>query len=52
MKTLKYWYYGTLFVIFEFFFRMTLNWSNDWQKVMEAHEEASYYSRKMEAHQP
>lgn len=51
MKTLKYWYYGVLFVITEFLFRVTLNWSNDWEKVMEAHETASKYFLKMEEHQ-
>lgn len=52
MKTLKYWYYGTLFLIFQFFFYLTLNWSNDWEKVVEANEEAFHYFRKMEAYRP
>jgi hypothetical protein len=52
VRAAKYWYYGTLFVITEFLFRVTLNWSNDWQRVMDAHATAAKYFVKMEEHQP
>lgn len=52
MKLAKYWYYGTMFLIFEFFFRVTLNWSSDWERVMEAHGTADYFLRKAEANRP
>lgn len=52
MKTIKYYFYGTLFLVFEFMFRVTLNWTSDWQKVMDAHATADYFLRKSEENRP
>lgn len=48
MKTLKFWYYGTLFLVFNFLFRLSLNWANNYETVMELAETSNHYYVKME----
>jgi hypothetical protein len=52
VKTIKYWYYGTLFLVCEFVFRVTLSWSNDWERVLDAHETTVKFLLKAEENRP
>lgn len=50
MKTLKFWYYGTLFLVFNCLFRLALNWASDYDTVIELADTSNHYFLKMEEH--
>lgn len=48
MKTFKFWYYGTLFMISGYVFDLMLHISDNWDDVQGALDHALYYEAKME----
>lgn len=52
MKTLKYWWYGTLFLVIEFVFRLSLDWANGYETIDKLAETANRYWQKAEENRP
>lgn len=52
MKTLKYWYYGTMFLIFDFLFEAALYVSDNWEACQNLFTTGEHYLAKAEANRP
>lgn len=52
MNTLKYWYYGTLFLIFDSLFHTALHFSDNWESCQKLFTTGEYYLAKAEANRP
>lgn len=46
MKLLKYWYYGTMFLIFNTLFRISLDWASDYGQILALADKSTYYWEK------
>lgn len=52
VKLIKYWYYGTLFLIFDFSFRIALYLSDNWGACQRLYSTGEYYLAKAKANRP
>lgn len=52
MKTLRYYYYGILFLIFDFAFHSALYVSDNWEHCQKLYTTGEYYLAKAEANRP
>lgn len=52
VKLAKYWYYGTLFLVFSFLFDIALHFSDNWETCQKLFAKGEYYLLKAEEHRP
>lgn len=52
MNTLRYWYYGTLFLVFGYLFDLALHFSDNWEACQKLYSKGEYYMFKAEEYRP
>ena len=52
MKLLKYWVYGTLFLVFDLLFHVALHISDNWESCQKLYSTGEYYLLRAEEHRP
>ena len=52
MKLLKYWVYGTLFLVFDFIFEVALHFSDNWEACQKLYAKGAYFCYKAEQNRP
>lgn len=52
MKTLRYWYYGTMFLVLDSAWHTALHFSDNWEACQKLYSAGEHYLAKAEANRP